>query len=412
MILKGKYTAAKIFTDNCDVNAQSQIKTLCNQKCMEDIDIRIMPDVHAGAGCTIGTTFKIKDKIIPNLVGSDIGCGMLVTALEDKKIDLKRLDRCIFKHIPSGSNKRDKVHRYADSVNVDQLRCAKHIKIKYADQLLAIGTLGGGNHFIEIDKDDKDNLYLVIHTGSRHLGKCVADYYQQAAYDTLHGKDEFHKKQKKQQLNELISKLKSEGRKKEISKAIKEFQYDPMIDAEIFDIPFELSYLEGQLFDDYLHDMKIMQEYVYINRAAIADTLQCKMKYKQSYQFDTIHNYINIDDMILRKGAISAQSGQLAIIPMNMRDGSLIVKGKGNRDWNYSAPHGAGRLMSRSEAKEFISMKEFRDSMKGIYSTSIGASTVDEAPQAYKPMQEIIDNIKDTVEILSTIKPIYNFKDH
>lgn len=412
MIIEGKYTSAKVFTDNCDANAQSQILTLCNQKCMDNIPIRIMPDVHAGTGCTIGTTFPIKDKIIPNLVGVDISCGMLTVKLKDKKIDLQKLDKLISQYIPSGFNKRTLKHPYVRFLHVEELRCLKNLAIQYDTQLLAIGTLGGGNHFIELDKDEEDNLYLVIHTGSRNLGKCVAEYYQQAAYDALHGKDSYHKEQKKKQIRELIDRLTSEGRKKEISKAIKQFQYDPMIASEIFDIPFELSYCEGQLFEDYIHDMKILQEYAYINRAAIADTIQSGVGYKQDYQFDTIHNYIDLDKMILRKGAISANKGELATIPMNMRDGSLIVRGKGNPDWNYSAPHGAGRLMSRFEARNSIPMKEFKHSMEGIYSSSVNVNTVDEAPQAYKPMQEIIDNIKDTVDIVRIIKPIYNFKAH
>lgn len=409
--IKGKYTSAKIFTDNVETNALSMIQTFCDQEFMKDSKVRIMPDVHAGKGCTIGTTMTIKDKIIPDVVGVDISCGMLVVKLKDRKVDLNKLDRCISQNIPNGSDVRRKPHRWCDQINLLDLRCYDHIK-RVEKQILAIGSLGSGNHFIELNKDEDDNLYLVIHSGSRNLGLQVANYYQQAAYDSLHGKDAYHESRKKIQIKEMINRLTQEGRQKEISSAIKNFKYDPEICESKMKIPYELSYCEGQLFDDYIYDMKIMQNFAHLNRIAIADTIQCGMRWDVDDMFETVHNYIDTDNMILRKGAISAQKDEIAIIPMNMRDGSLIVKGKGNQDWNYSAPHGAGRIMSRSEAKNSIAMKEFKESMKDIYSTSVVSSTIDEAPQAYKPMQEIIDNISDTVEIVNIIKPVYNFKAH
>ena len=253
-------------------------------------------------------------------------------------------------------------------------------------------------------------MYLVIHTGSRNLGLQVAEYYQQAAYDKLHGQDSYHRNREATERKAIVDKLTAEGRTKEISQALKDYQYDPGIPEDIYNIPFELAYMEGDLFEDYIHDMKIAQDFATLNRAAISDEIQCGMRYKIIDEWETRHNYIDTDNMILRKGSISAQEGEIAIIPMNMRDGSLIVRGKGNPDWNYSAPHGAGRLMSRTEARNLIPMKDFKNSMEGIYTTSVSAATLDEAPQAYKPMEEIIKNIEPTCEIVDVMKPIYNFK--
>lgn len=364
-IVEGNYTVAKVFTDLVDDNALTQIKTFCDMQAFAGAKIRVMPDVHAGKGCTIGTTMNIIDKVVPNMVGVDIGCGMRVIEIDARTVDLQHLDKCIHKFVPHGSGVNRKPHRWADQVDLSELRCKDHIKWK--NQPCAVGSLGGGNHFVELDIDDLDNHYLVIHTGSRNLGLQVANYYQQAAFDDLRSKG-------------------------------------------VEDVPFELAYCEGQLFDDYLHDMKIAQDFATLNRRAISDIIQCGMRWKITDEWETRHNYIDLDSMILRKGAISAQDGEKAIIPMNMRDGSLIVAGKGNQDWNYSAPHGAGRLMSRTEAKETIPMQDYKDAMEGIFSTSVSAMTKDEAPQAYKPMESIIENIKDTCEIIRTIKPIYNFK--
>lgn len=363
-VIEGKYTSAKIFTDLFEEKAAIDTQILCDTPFMEGLKVRLMPDVHPGKGCTIGTTIQITDKVVPNMVGVDVSCGMHVVELDQSNIDLQRLDKCIRNNVPVGSAVHSKLHRWAEHVDLNQLRCAKHVDLRKA--LSSVGSLGSGNHFIELDVDESDYQYLVIHTGSRNPGKAVAEYYQQAAYDDL----------------------KSKG----------------------IDIPFELAYCEGQLFEDYIHDMKLLKEYAKLNRYAIADIIQCGMRWRVLDEWETLHNYIDTDNMILRKGAISAQKDEIAIIPMNMRDGSLIVKGKGNPDWNYSAPHGAGRLMSRTEAKNSIAMKDYKESMEGVYSTCISAATVDESPQAYKPMQSIIDNISDTCEIVKVIKPVYNFK--
>lgn len=410
--ITGSYNTAKVFTDSADEATKKQIETLCNQKAFKDSKIRIMPDCHAGKGCTIGTTMTITDKIVPNLVGVDLFCGMRVVEINDRKIDLQRLDKCVHRAVPHGSGVRGRLHRWADQVPVSDLRCWDKLpSSSRKDPRLAIGSLGSGNHFIELAySEKKEKYFLIIHTGSRNLGLQVADYYQQAAYDTLHGQDEYHKQRESAERQSIVDKLTEEGQTKEISQALKDYKYDPKIPEDIYNIPFELAYLEGQLFEDYIHDIKIMRKFAETNRAAISDVIQCGMRYEIEDQWETLHNYIDTDNMILRKGSISANEGEIAIIPMNMRDGSLIVRGKGNPEWNYSAPHGAGRLMSRTEAKNSIPMKEFKKSMEGIYTTSVSSATLDEAPQAYKPMEEIVANIQDTCEILDVIKPVYNFK--
>lgn len=390
--LQGKYSTAKVFTDNVEETAISQIIELCNQEFVKDSKIRIMPDVHAGAGCTIGTTTTIKDKIVPNLVGVDIGCGMYVVKLKDKEIDLKQLDYIINTYIPSGFNIREKEHRFNFHFNYNELKCKNNIDLQRAK--LSIGTLGGGNHFIEVNKDSHGNLYLVIHTGSRYLGKQVAEYYQNKGYKKLNDNHN--------EIQQIVNKLKSEGREKDIQSTIEKLKPQNFIKS--------LAWVEGEYFADYLNDMSIVQHYATLNRMAIAEEILDNINLKWISHFETIHNYIDLNTMILRKGAVSAKKNEELIIPINMRDGSLICIGKGNKDWNYSAPHGAGRLMSRSKAKENINLNDFKESMNGIYSTSVNQSTLDESPMVYKPMQEIIDNIKDTVEIVDTIKPIYNFK--
>ncbi|MFS8540534.1 MAG: RtcB family protein [Tissierellales bacterium] len=366
MKIRGKYNTAIVFTDKIDSGAIDQITELCNQEFVKDSIIRIMPDVHTGVGCTIGTTMTISDKVVPNLVGVDIGCGMETIKLKEKKIDLKKLDRVIHDFIPAGNDVRTSPHRYVDHIDFDSLACKKHIDLNRAR--LSIGTLGGGNHFIEVNADEKGVLYLVVHSGSRYLGKQVAEYYQQVGYE------------------ELLKKGSSSNVKK------------------------HLAYVEGKNFRDYLNDMKIVQQYASYNRKAIVDEIMNRMGLEKEEQFTTIHNYIDMDNMILRKGAISAQKGEKVLIPINMRDGSLICIGKGNKDWNYSAPHGAGRIMSRRQAKKNISLEEFKKSMKGIYTTTVNKHTLDESPYVYKPMDEIIRNIGDTAEIVKIIKPVYNFK--
>jgi tRNA-splicing ligase RtcB len=390
--VKGKYNTAKVFTDNLEGEAYSQVMELCDQEFAKESVIRIMPDAHAGAGCTIGTTMTVTDKIVPNLVGVDIGCGMETLKLKQKEIDPEKLDRIIYVHIPSGFDIRKKRHKYADNIDLDSLACKKHVNLERA--VLSVGTLGGGNHFIEINRDKDGVLYLVVHSGSRHLGKQVAEYYQELGYRELAGAGRLKA--------EMAKKLKAEGRGKEIEDEIRKIS-PPKISRQ-------LAYVQGKSYEDYLHDMKIVQQYAVYNRKAIVDEIITRMGLEIVEQFTTIHNYIDTDSMILRKGAISARKGERVLIPINMRDGSLICVGKGNRDWNFSAPHGAGRLMSRRKAKEIISLEEFKESMKGIYTTTVNRSTLDECALAYKPMDEIINNIQDTVEVVDIIKPVYNFK--
>ena len=402
-IVKGEYSEAIIFTDDIEEEATEQIKELCSQPFAKGCKIRIMPDTHAGKSCVIGFTADLKDKIIPNIVGVDIGCGMLTISLGKEEIDLEKLDETIKKYVPSGMNVHEgRMVRYPELQNLycyRMLRNSKRIE-------RSIGTLGGGNHFIEIDKDKNDNKYLIIHSGSRNLGTQVAEYYQKLAVDLCSGKEDYFIKR-----DELIDTFKKEGRRKEIQKELKKLKekYDSMFPT----YPKELCFLSGKYREEYLHDMNICQEYAVLNRNTIADIILKRMfnKSLSDYEsFNTTHNYINFKDNIIRKGSVSAYKGEKLLIPINMRDGSLICIGKGNENWNYSAPHGAGRLMSRTKAKEVLNLEEFIDSMKGIFTSSISENTLDEAPMVYKPMEKIINNIQETVEILEIIKPIYNFK--
>ena len=391
--LKGKYTTAKIFTDLVDEKSIEQVKTLLDQKFVDGSKIRMMPDIHAGAGCTIGTTMTVGDKICPNLVGVDIGCGMLTVKLPAfSDLDFDELDRVIRGHIPAGFNIRDKEDPYVNHTRLGELNCWDAVDINRAK--LSLGTLGGGNHFIEVGRDDDGYLYLVIHTGSRHLGVEVAEYYQNWGYETM-------KQDYKNQREYLIDRLRAEGREKDISKELAGLK---------FDTPKDLCPIGGKLFESYIHDMEIVQEYAKWNRIAIAIEIMMRMGWDVIDSFETVHNYIDTKDMILRKGSVSAKEGELLLIPINMRDGSLLCRGKGNPDWNYSAPHGAGRLYGRMETKRRFSVEEYRESMDGIFTTSVGDDTLDECPMAYKPMEAIVDNIGDTVDILKVIKPVYNFK--
>lgn len=387
--LKGKYNNCKIFTDNVDNETISQLMSLLNQEYVKDLQIRIMPDTHAGAGCTIGTTMTIKDKIVPDLVGVDIGCSVIAAKLEETDIDLKLLDNIIHEYVPSGFSIHDTP--IAKS-NIDKIIAPIDIDRAYK----SIGTLGGGNHFIEANKDSKGYIWLVVHTGSRHLGMEVCKYYQELAYKKITSN--------KSEIDEIIDRLKAEKRQHEIQETINKLK------TKNTKIPKELCYVQNDDFDNYIHDMKLTQEHAKINRQTIIDIIVKHMGFHIIDMIDTMHNYIDIDKMILRKGAVSAQKDEKLIIPMNMRDGSLICIGKGNPDWNYSAPHGAGRIMSRGQAKEKISIDEYKQSMKGIYTSCISTSTIDESPMVYKPMKEIINNINDTVDITDVIKPIYNFK--
>lgn len=394
--LRGKYNSTKVFTDNIEQTAVDQIIELCNQEFLKDSKVRIMPDCHAGAGCTIGTTMTIKDKVVPNLVGVDIGCGVGVVKISNKDIDFAKLDKVIRKYIPFGQEVRKSSHKNANQFesNLIKLKCFNNINFNRA--VLAIGTLGGGNHFIEMNKDLNDNLYLVVHTGSRYLGKQVAKYYQDLAYKSL--------LDKKLNKKEIIDKLKKEGREKEIERELNNIKTNDI------KINKELAYVEGINFHNYINDMKITQKFSSLNRKTIIDIIVEKMNFDVVESFETIHNYIDIENMILRKGSISARLGEKLIIPINMADGSLICIGKGNEDWNYSAPHGAGRLMSRGKAKKLVTIDEFQERMKGIWSTSVTQNTIDESPMAYKSIEEIMANIEDTVEIVDIIKPLYNFK--
>lgn len=388
-------------TLDIEMKAIKQIDELLEQEPFKDCKVRIMPDVHAGKGCVIGFTADLGNKVIPNIVGVDIGCGMLCVELGNIELNLEKLDNIINEYIPAGRNIREQ--KLIDFEKINELYCLRELKESKKFNR-AIGTLGGGNHFIEVDIDDEDNKYLVIHTGSRNLGKQVADYYQNLAIELCSGKEELFKKKEK-----IIKEYKEQGRKSEIQQALKDLEKEYKNSNP--DLPKDLCYLEGKYREMYLHDMRICQEYASLNRCYIARTILLNMG-KQIYQkyFETIHNYISFEDNIVRKGAISAKEGEKVLIPINMRDGSIIAVGKGNEDWNNSAPHGAGRIMSRIKAKETFKLDDFKESMKGIYTTSVVEETIDEAPFVYKPMQEIIDNIQDTVEIQKIIRPIYNFK--
>ncbi len=418
----------KIFTKNIEQEAIDQINQLLEQDAFKDSKIRIMPDVHAGKGCVIGFTGDLGDKVIPNIVGVDIGCGMLCVEFGKIDLDLAKLDKVIRQYVPSGMNVHE-TQRYK-FLELEQLYCLKEL-INRDDWLeKSLGTLGGGNHFIEVDIDEDNNKYLVIHTGSRNLGKQVAEIYQNKAIKYCS-----YEKEKKEEKDKVIKEYKEQGRQKEIQAKLIEInkKYEGKTK-----LPKELCYLEGKLREDYLHDMKICQEFAKDNRLCIAKQILCNYFEVPYYQgtnsvrlvedvnypafitqdyitydfkyFHTVHNYISFEDNIVRKGAISAKKGERVLIPMNMRDGCIIGVGKGNNDWNQSAPHGAGRIMSRMKAKETLNLKDFEDSMNGIYTTSVSENTIDESPMAYKSMDEIIKCIGDTVEIERIIKPIYNFK--
>lgn len=392
----GKYNQAKIFTDVVDQASIAQVIELCNQEFTAGSRIRLMPDIHAGAGCTIGTTMTITDKVVPNLVGVDIGCGMETCRISENHLELHKLDKLIRERIPSGFGIRSDPHRYLEQIDLSELCCIKHI-----DQLRAeksIGTLGGGNHFIEVDRDDNGQLYIIVHSGSRHLGVEVASYYQEEGYKVLNHTDDGS-------VQHLIAELKAAGRQKEIQKELQRLK-----NSKQTNIPKTLAYVSGELFDQYIHDMKIVQHFAMLNRQAMMDEIIKGMKLHVEEQFTTIHNYIDTDSMILRKGSVSAQAGEQLLIPINMRDGSLLCVGKGNEDWNFSAPHGADRLMSRAQAKQSFTVSEFKKQMADIYTTSVGSATLDECPMAYKGMQDILDNIGPTAEVVKIIRPIYNFK--
>lgn len=401
--IQGAYSAAKIFIDTVEETAMLQIKELCDQEFCKGSKVRIMPDVHAGAGCVIGFTANLGEMVIPNIVGVDIGCGMLTVELGEEEIDYNKLDDIIREFVPSGKDVHD--GRIVCYPEILKLMCYRDMKDSKRFER-SIGTLGGGNHFIEVDVDDDGNKYLVIHSGSRNLGKQVADHYQNLAFEILSGKDTLF-----DQKEALIEEYKSIGKKSQIQKAIKALEKEFI--SKNVNIPKNLCYLTGKYRDDYLHDMKICQEYATLNRQTIANIILNKLfgkKLSDLENFETIHNYIDLESNIVRKGSVSAQMGEKLLIPINMRDGSLICVGKGNEDWNCSAPHGAGRLFSRTTAKDKFTLEEYEKSMSGIFTTSVNKKTLDECPMAYKDMTDIVNNIIPTADILKVIKPAYNFK--
>lgn len=358
--INGNFAEAIIYSNVLDSGSEGLIKALCNSVIAEKSKIRVMPDVHPGKGCAVGMTMTLNERVAPGLVGVDIGCGMGVFKVKPKRLELQQLDKVVQSKIPSGMNIRTSPHRFAEMAELDKLKCARHIRNDKS--LLGFGTLGGGNHFVELDKSE-DGYYLVIHSGSRHLGVEVERYYHELAYE----------------------------RTKDV-------------------VPYEFVYLEGEEFENYLHDMTIVQNFAELNRQAIADDIIKNLKFAEIESFSTIHNYIDGENKILRKGAISAQEGEKIIVPLNMRDGCLICVGKGNEEWNYSAPHGAGRAYNRVDTTNNFTLSQYKKEMKGIYSTSINRDTLDECPMAYKNSQTIIDLIEPTAEIVEILKPVYNYK--
>ncbi len=394
--ISGKHNEAICYCDELEDTAAAQIRTLCQQSAFADSRIRIMPDVHAGMGCTIGTTMSIHGKIVPGMVGVDIGCGMETVQLLCQDLDKRALDEVIHLRIPSGRSIRNTPHAFNDAIELEQLLCASNVNLGRAR--LSIGSLGGGNHFIELNQGANGALYLVVHTGSRHLGKEVAEYYQNLAYKQIHGTREHD-------TIEVLTELKAQNRFSEIGPALEKLKKSFALLP-----PKELSYLSGALFDDYLHDMKIVQHFASLNRKAIVESILEAMNWSVKEQFTTIHNYIDTEAMLLRKGAVSAQKGEKLLIPINMRDGSLICEGKGNPDWNCSAPHGAGRLLSRSAAMKKLSLAHYQEEMQGVYTTCVCKETLDESPMAYKSQESITKHIGPTATILEQISPLYNFK--
>lgn len=396
--IRGKYNTAISFAKIIEDSAREQIRRMCNYEFIQDSKIRIMPDVHAGKGCTIGTTMTVTDKAVPFIVGVDIGCGMYTVKLTDTAIDFERVDEAAH-YIPS---RRDVWDSRQEKFDLTELHCYRSLKETRRIEK-SLGTLGGGNHFIEIDRAGDGTFYLVIHTGSRNLGKQVAEIYQRLAIDLACGKDKFFA-----QKEEIIAVYKSLGRKTEIKSKLAELEKEYR--GKQLSMPKDLCFVFGKYFHQYLHDMEICQNFARRNRELIAKILIGKAGLTSGEAFHTTHNYIDVKDMIIRKGAIAAHKGEKVLIPINMRDGSVLAVGKGNADWNYSAPHGAGRIMSRSDARQLLDMDEYKKSMEGIYTTSISAGTLDESPQAYKSLDDIIDVIDDTVEIVEVMKPVYNFK--
>lgn len=396
--IKGKVNTAICYARVVEDEAIEQIRRMCNYIITEGSRIRIMPDVHAGKGCTIGTTMTINDKAVPNIVGVDIGCGMYTVKLGNIDIDFEKVDEAAH-YIPSGMDVWDGRQERFD---LTKLKCYRYLRDSRRLER-SLGTLGGGNHFIEIDETSDGCKYLIVHSGSRNLGKQVAQYYQRLATNLDRGYDTYLEKR-----DEIIRTYKEQGRKSEIQTALKELHWQ-VYESET-SMPDDLCYVSGKYLEEYLYDVEICQNFAKRNRELMAEIILERIGMTSLEAFHTIHNYIDVDEMILRKGAIAAHNGEKVLIPINMRDGSVLAVGKGNPEWNYSAPHGAGRLMSRTAAKNNLSLDEYKEMMKGVYSTSINESTLDEAPMAYKRLEDIIDVIKESVDIIEVMKPIYNFK--
>lgn len=394
--IKGKVNTAICYATVVEDEAIEQIRRMCDYHMSEGSQIRIMPDVHYGKGCTIGTTMTISDKAVPNVVGVDIGCGMYTMNLGHQEIDFEKLDE-VCHAIPHGNDVWNERHMKFD---LTRLECYRQLKDSKRLER-SIGTLGGGNHFIEIDVASDGTKYLVIHSGSRNLGTQVAGIYQQLAIDLNKGIEPYLEARE-----ELIRTYKEQGRRGEIEAALKQLKWD----KQAMTIPMDLCFVYGKYLDQYLHDVEICQEFALLNREKMAEIILKECGLTGTDGFHTIHNYIDTKEMILRKGSIAAHKGEKVLIPINMRDGSVLAVGKGNPEWNYSAPHGAGRIMSRSKAKSTLSMEEYQETMKGIYTTSVTTATIDEAPMAYKSLEDIIDVIRDSVDIIEIMKPIYNFK--
>lgn len=396
MEIKGQVNTAICFAKVIEEEAVEQIRRMCDYEFTEGSQIRIMPDVHAGKGCTIGTTMTVKDKAVPNIVGVDIGCGMYTVNLGKVEINMEQMDAAAH-FIPSGLNVWEGRKEHFDLLD---LRCYRGLKDARRLER-SLGTLGGGNHFIEIDQAADDTKYLVIHSGSRNLGKQVAEFYQRLAIELNQGKEEYFARR-----DALIAEYKAAGRRSEIQAALKELKWQ----SREATIPEDLCFVYGQYLEDYLHDVEICQRFARRSRELMAEIILQQLGLEAVDAFHTIHNYIDTDEMILRKGAIAAHEGEKVLIPINMRDGSVLAVGKGNPDWNFSAPHGAGRIMSRTATKERLDLDEYRREMEGIYTTSVNEATLDEAPMAYKSLEDIIDVIGESVDIIEVLKPIYNFK--
>lgn len=396
--IKGKVNTAICYAKVIEEGAIEQIRRMCDYELTAGSRVRIMPDVHAGKGCTIGTTMTVTDKVCPNIVGVDIGCGMFTVKLADKELDFEKIDAACH-YIPSGMNVWEgRLERF----DLTDLRCYRSLRDTRRLER-SLGTLGGGNHFVEVDRSADGTNYLVIHSGSRNLGKQVAEVYQQLAVDLHMGKESYFK-----QRDEIIRTYKEEGRRSEIQQTLKELKNN--YETQALAVPADICWLYGTFLDDYLHDVEICQKFARRNREKMAEIILERTGMTALESFHTIHNYIDTKEMILRKGAIAAHAGEKVLIPINMRDGSVIAIGKGSEEWNYSAPHGAGRIMSRGKAKEAIDIEAYKESMKGIYTTSVNESTLDEAPMAYKSLEDIIDVISDSVDIIEVMRPVYNFK--